>query len=93
MIRKLVITIDCGEETCASEPGKFCKFLGTTHFGTQHVCCLFPQANGSNTPLKESVLNKGWIGRCHDCHECQTAAMLFLSIPLNRKGPINGHDD
>jgi len=62
--------IDCGEKTCASEPGKFCEFLGTQRFGTIPLCLLFPQSNpepgtsASATPLKD---RGGWLQRCEAC--------------------------
>ena len=58
------IQIECGETTCASEPGKFCKFFGTMRFGTIPLCRLFPSDNESFTTLKDE---DGWIQRCPDC--------------------------
>ena len=60
----LSIAIECGKTTCASEPGKFCKFFGTMRFGTIPLCRLFPSEGDSCTELKDVG---GWIQRCDDC--------------------------
>lgn len=53
------ITFEHGENTCASVPGTFCRFLGTMGWGTKPVCMLF-----ENEPL----FNKdGWLQRCPQC--------------------------
>ncbi len=54
-----VIKFNTGETTCAAEPGQFCRFLGSTHFGTRSVCMLF-----GNAPLFDA---DGWIQRCEQC--------------------------
>lgn len=64
----LKIEICCGEKTCAREPGRFCRFLGASHFGTRPECLLFP-SEASHTPLKEK---DGWVQRCEACLETQT---------------------
>lgn len=69
-IRTINIQIESGENTCAVEPGKFCRFVGTTNFGTKHICMLFPNENpgardqGAYTVLKEK---DGWLQRCDAC--------------------------
>ncbi len=50
-----------GEKTCASEPGKFCKWEGVQGFGTRNVCMLF-----DNEPL---YFTDGWLQRCKQCLE------------------------
>lgn len=60
----LRIPITCGEKTCASEPGKFCTFVGTNHFGTVWVCTLFPDGEATSTTLVEEG---GWLQRCEAC--------------------------
>lgn len=65
-MRNLNIKIECGDRTCASEPGKFCTFLGSKQFGTRFACCLFPDDRGDNTPLHEDVTG-GWLQRCPRC--------------------------
>ena len=59
-----LIQINCGETTCASEPGKFCNFFGTMRFGTSPLCRLFPSENDAYTPLTEK---DGWVQRCEQC--------------------------
>lgn len=56
---KSYIMIEHGEKTCASEPGKFCRFLGAKSFGTVPVCMLF-----ENRLLNEK---DGWVLRHKDC--------------------------
>jgi hypothetical protein len=63
--------IDCGEKTCATEPGKFCKFFGTKKFGIIPVCVLFPSDIGAFTVLREgnglSIGSGFWTLRCNEC--------------------------
>jgi len=35
MKRKLTIEIDCGDTTCARARGEFCRYFGSTRFGTE----------------------------------------------------------
>ena len=58
------IRIEHGETTCASVPGKFCRFLGAKNFGTVPVCMLF----NNNLHSHNDGPFKGWIARCVDCH-------------------------
>lgn len=62
--KTLSIEIACGETTCASEPGKFCPFVGTAMLGSQSICCLFPSEHRSFTVLEDK---DGWLQRCKDC--------------------------
>lgn len=62
--RTLNVVIDCGELTCAREPGEFCDQARTTHFGTRWVCGLFDHAELSDL---EDGPKKGWLGRCKQC--------------------------
>jgi len=55
------INFEHGEKTCASEPGKFCRWEGSYSFGTRHVCMLF-----DNHPL---FFEDGWLQRCWKCTE------------------------
>ena len=68
MNKKLAISITCGELTCASEPGKFCRFSGTRRFGTEFVCMLFP----SEDSFTHLVIKNGWAQRCNACLASQT---------------------
>ena len=73
----LRITIDCGPLTCASEPGKFCEYLGTTRMGSVPVCMLFPAESpsrrepGAATILKEDPPLVGWVQRCQACLDAE----------------------
>lgn len=70
MSRKLTIVADveCGEKTCASEPGKFCRFVLTSHFGQQWHCGLFTEIDRRDSVqfrlLKEEG---GWLMRHAAC--------------------------
>lgn len=46
----LIIPIECGETTCASEPGKFCRFLWIQKFGTEFVCGIFSEPGTKRKP-------------------------------------------
>ena len=64
---KVQLEFTCGEKTCAISPGKFCRFVSTTHFGTRHICLLFPAINRQDQmplPLQEA---DGWLHRCPEC--------------------------
>ena len=62
------VDIECGALTCAIEPGKFCKFVGTRRMGTEFVCRLFPTDDDSYTKL-DTIGGKpnGWLARCPEC--------------------------
>ncbi len=64
MKRTLRVEIECGETTCASEPGKFCEFFGSRNFGSVPVCALFPAGDSTWTDLEEK---DGWTQRCSQC--------------------------
>lgn len=66
-MQTLSIQIDCGETTCASEPGKFCKFLGSIKLGQVPVCLLFPSSSDSYTVLEDN----GFVQRCQTCLSAQ----------------------
>jgi hypothetical protein len=56
MKKKLTFQFDCGPETCASKPGKFCQFLRLSLNG-KDSCMFFGR-----------VFDKdGWIQRDKDC--------------------------
>lgn len=79
MKRTLQIKINCGEKTCASVPGKFCRFCGSRRLGSMPVCMLFPAKNpgrknvGGRTDLE---MKDGWTQRCDDC----------LKAEINKEG-------
>lgn len=60
------IEIECGETTCASEPGKFCKYLARMSFGRIPVCTFFSNEIAGFTRLYEDEPN-GWLRRCPQC--------------------------
>lgn len=64
MKKTLSIEIECGELTCASEPGKFCPFVGSVKMGTKTVCRLFPSEDKSYTVLEDK---DGWVQKCPAC--------------------------
>lgn len=64
--RTLHVNIKAGATTCASEPGEFCRFVGTRKMGTQHVCRLFPTDDDSYSPLED---HSGWLQRLPECIE------------------------
>jgi hypothetical protein len=65
---QIVINIECGENTCASEPGKFCKYTGAKAFGTIPFCLLF-QENLEATTGTNGEHGMGWLQRCNSCKE------------------------
>lgn len=69
MKRILQIEIDCGETTCASEPGKFCRWRGSRGFGTVPICALFATKNDTYTDLEDM---DGWVRRCQQCLDAET---------------------
>jgi len=50
MRQTLVFVINAGEKTCASEPGKFCKYVRTRAFGTVFSCALFEETLWEDKP-------------------------------------------
>ena len=60
------IEIECEKTTCASKPGKFCRYVGGLSFGTIPVCLFFRDEIGGLTRLYENEPN-GWLQRCPEC--------------------------
>jgi hypothetical protein len=69
MEKTLEFKIECGEFTCASEHGKFCRFFGSIRYGLDAVCRLFPTKEESFTRLEvnEGSHMTGWTLRCEEC--------------------------
>ena len=67
----LQISIDSGDQTCASAPGKFCQFFGSIKFGQIPVCRLFPDQESNGTQESYTILedntNSGWTKKCQAC--------------------------
>ncbi len=59
---RVLIAIDCGEKTCASEPGKFCRFVRAGSFGTEWHCAAY-EKRLDTTDGKET----GWLARLPEC--------------------------
>ena len=61
-IKTLVFPIECGEKTCATEPGKFCNFLALNLKG-EGLCYFFGR-------VEEALEGpyKGWIMRHNMCY-------------------------
>ena len=57
-MRTLSIPINCGEKTCASAPGVFCKQIRTLKYGQIWICNIFE---------KELEIKNGWTQRCDQC--------------------------
>lgn len=57
---KIELEIDCGPTTCASAPGKFCRYVITYCFGTHFYCDLWGKEE-----LQED--DRGWLKRCPEC--------------------------
>jgi len=57
MKTNLIFEIECGEKTCAAEPGKFCYFLNLGFAHRRLSCALFGRVEDKN----------GWIQRHKGC--------------------------
>jgi len=64
--RYLKLEIDCGEKTCAAEPGKFCPFMRTRRFGTIAFCLLWHDEDSMGHPVHMEEKD-GWLQRRPEC--------------------------
>ena len=55
-------TIECGENTCATDPGKFCKYMHLLLTGDKARCLLFGDLLETSEPG-----GRGWMLRCNQC--------------------------
>lgn len=78
MTRQIKIEIECGDLTCASEPGKFCRWADRRSFGRKPICTLFPDPTETRA-YTELVYVDGWLQRCPQC--LATAKPLSLDPP------------
>jgi len=60
--------VQCGEKTCAREPGKFCQFLYAKKNGGP-LCGLFNQ----NLLEIQKGDKTGWTRRCDPCYNAEYA--------------------
>lgn len=69
MQRHIILDIEAGDKTCASEPGHFCQWMRTTKFGTVYFCHLFSEEDSSGRPSKVIPLEEkdGWLQRHEKC--------------------------
>lgn len=67
-MKTLKIRIDCGDMTCAREPGLACEYIGSRQFGTVYLCSLFPSSLKAYTDLEHK---DGWLQRCAACLEAE----------------------
>ena len=66
MTKQLTITIECGENTCASSPGRFCLYIQAEATGHNPSCYLFgKQLRDENGGML------GWLQRCKECKEAE----------------------
>lgn len=64
----LKFEIECGKETCAKEPGKFCRFLNSTGYGAFWHCYLFSKYVDPRGNCLEDLEEKdGWVQRHPEC--------------------------
>lgn len=69
-MRALKVPIECGEETCASKPGKFCSWLRTQRFGSEAICQIFSEwGYKRRIPLD---FENGWTMRHPECLKMET---------------------
>jgi len=65
-MKTLKIKIDCGDKTCSSDKGKFCRFEYASVTGSFPRCDLFDK------PLldKDGGI-MGWLLRCKECLDAE----------------------
>lgn len=61
---KCSVEFECGEKTCAVEPGKFCRFVVNSNFGRKFFCSAFFDSDRSHQVLEDK---NGWLMRCQQC--------------------------
>lgn len=70
---KIEFEIECGEFTCASAPGKWCRFARTQRFGTEVYCEKFSSTRSKFGQLgfrfEPLEVKDGWTMRHPDCLE------------------------
>ena len=64
---QIKLDIECGELTCASTPGMFCKYFYTQRFGTIDHCHLFSKMGVYGGLYEPLEVKDGWTLRHPDC--------------------------
>jgi hypothetical protein len=73
----ILFEIECGEKTCASEPGKFCEFTRVPANGDAY-CALFSSPGKFNViRLRDS---EGWLMRHEKCLEATSKKPIWEVI-------------
>ena len=74
--------IDCGKETCASEPGKFCQFVRLARFGTIYFCQIWHEYSNKYPLPLETVdgTDEGWLKRRPECLAAQVDEELHKQL-------------
>lgn len=65
----LLIQVDCGETTCASSTGAFCRYFSMRLDGAKPYCRLFRRSLKEDRP-------DGWVQRCLDCIQAENESRL-----------------
>lgn len=67
-MRHLQLAIDAGEKNCARERGKWCRFMGSSHLGSNPLCLLFRDERGEHRQLRDANGGiEGWLQRLPEC--------------------------
>jgi hypothetical protein len=80
MKRQLRIDIECGEESCASKPGKFCQYVVVTRMGSCFHCQLFSKMGEGKHGLEQLKEKKGWLQRHPDC----LGSEMVTAVPTDK---------
>ena len=63
-----------GATTCASEPGKFCRFAMARGFGTRPFCALFNERLDDTD--RRGAGRDGWLQRTESCMKACPATLV-----------------
>ena len=77
MIRTLELKINCGEKTCASKPGEFCRFF-LHRFGTPSCFCSANSGTRRMGGCSDTKTASPWMRRLLQ----KTGAALLEKSPL-----------
>lgn len=62
----MIDIIECGEKTCASKSGNFCKYFRRKNYGQEFICSRFEDKEKREIRLFDE---NGWVMRCIECLE------------------------